>query len=232
MGPIEIGFISLIVIVALIYSGVYIPVALGLVSFLGVWILRGDHELAIKLLANAVSDSVKEYTFATVPMFTMMGLVVSKIGIGTDIYTVANQAFRRIRGGLGIATVAANAVFASVTGSSIASASVFTRVSVPEMVRFDYTRRFAVGVVAGSSVLGMLIPPSVMLIIYSFVAEQSVGQMFIAGIIPGLLLTAAYAVAIMLMATFFLGFVGKGGATGSVGLVDDAEPLMTFTEMF
>ena len=232
MGPIEIGFISLIVIVALIYSGVYIPVALGLVSFLGVWILRGDHELAIKLLANAVSDSVKEYTFATVPMFTMMGLVVSKIGIGTDIYTVANQAFRRIRGGLGIATVAANAVFASVTGSSIASASVFTRVSVPEMVRFDYTRRFAVGVVAGSSVLGMLIPPSVMLIIYSFVAEQSVGQMFIAGIIPGLLLTAAYAVAIILMATFFLGFVGKGGATGSVGLADDAEPLMSITEMF
>ncbi len=232
MGPIEIGFVSLVVIVFLIYSGVYIPVALGMISFLGVWFIKEDYDIALKLLGIAVSDSVAEYTFATVPMFTMMGLVVSKIGIGGDIYTVANQAFRRVRGGLGIATVAANAVFASVTGSSIASASVFTRVSVPEMVKFDYTRRFAVGVVAGSSVLGMLIPPSVMLIIYSFVAEQSVGQMFIAGIIPGLLLTAAYAIGIMLMATFALGFVGKGGLSGQELVAGDRDDLMSFTEMF
>ncbi len=232
MGPIEIGFVSLVIIILLIYSGVYIPVALGMVSFVGVWIIKEDYDIALKLLAIAVSDSVAEYTFATVPMFTMMGLVVSKIGIGTDIYAVANQAFRRIRGGLGIATVAANAIFASVTGSSIASASVFTRVSVPEMVKFDYTRRFAVGVVAGSSVLGMLIPPSVMLIIYSFVAEQSVGQMFIAGIIPGLLLTLAYAVGIVLMATFALGFVGKGGLSANQNVNGESQKLMSFTELF
>lgn len=232
MGPIEIGFVSLVIIIVLIYSGVYIPVALGMVSFVGVWIIKDDYDIALKLLGIAVSDSVAEYTFATVPMFTMMGLVVSKIGIGADIYTVANQAFRRIRGGLGIATVAANAVFASVTGSSIASASVFTRVSVPEMVKFNYTRRFAVGVVAGSSVLGMLIPPSVMLIIYSFVAEQSVGQMFIAGIIPGILLTLAYAVGIVLMATFALGFVGEGGLGANANVNDDTPELMSFTAMF
>lgn len=232
MGPIEIGFVSLVVIILLIYSGVYIPVALGMVSFVGVWIIKDDYDIALKLLGIAVSDSVAEYTFATVPMFTMMGLVVSKIGIGADIYTVANQAFRRIRGGLGIATVAANAVFASVTGSSIASASVFTRVSVPEMLKFNYTRRFAVGVVAGSSVLGMLIPPSVMLIIYSFVAEQSVGQMFIAGIIPGILLTLAYAVGIVLMATFALGFVGEGGLGANANVNDDTPELMSFTAMF
>ena len=126
----------------------------------------------------------------------MMGLIVGKAGIGTDIYEVFQHLFRRIRGGLGVATVVSNAAFAAVTGSSIASASVFTRVSVPEMIRYDYGRRFAVGVVAGSSVLGMLIPPSVMLIIYAFVAEQSVGAMFLAGVVPGLLLSAAYIAAI------------------------------------
>ena len=149
-----------------------------------------------------------EYEFATIPLFTFMGLLVSKAGLGTDVYEVTNQAFRRIRGGIGMATVGANALFAAVTGSSIASASVFTRISVPEMLKLDYNPRFAVGVVAGSSVLGMIIPPSAMLIIYSFVAEVSVGDMFIAGIIPGLLLAAAYIIAIFLMAAFTPDFVG------------------------
>ena len=95
-----------------------------------------------------------------------------------------------------MATVGANAVFAAVTGSSIASASVFTKVSVPQMIAQHYNLRFAVGVVAGSSVLGMIIPPSAMLIIYSFVAEQSVGDMFLAGVIPGIMLACAYVSAI------------------------------------
>ena len=137
-----------------------------------------------------------------------MGLIVSKTGIGKDVYEVANFAFYRIRGGLGIATVAANAIFASITGSSIASASVFTRVAVPEMRRFGYNTRFTVGVVAGSSVLGMLIPPSAMLIIYAIVTEQSVGHMFIAGIIPGILLSIAYAILILVLAYLAPAFVG------------------------
>ncbi len=119
-----------------------------------------------------------------------------------------NRAFRKITGGIGMATVGANAVFAAVTGSSIASASVFTRISVPEMLRFNYNPRFAVGVVAGSSVLGMIIPPSAMLIIYSFVAEQSVGDMFLAGIVPGIILAATYIVAIFVMGRLTPGFVG------------------------
>lgn len=229
MDPIQVGFFSLITIVVLIYAGLYVPIALLLVSFISVWLIKADFELAINLLSTATGHSVTEYTFATVPMFTMMGLIVSRIGIGTDIYVVANQAFRRVRGGLGIATVAANAIFASVTGSSIASASVFTRVSVPEMVKFNYTRRFAVGVVAGSSVLGMLIPPSVMLIIYAFVAEQSVGQMFIAGIIPGLLLAAAFAFAIFLMTFLMPKFIGEGAC--DISSDNDGEPLMGFLQL-
>jgi len=208
MTGVEIAIGSIALIVSLIYCGLYIPIALGVVSFIGVWVLLSNPQLAINLLNISVSDSITEYAFATVPLFTFMGLLVSKAGIGKDMYEVMNDAFRRVRGGLGMATVAANAVFAAVTGSSIASASVFTRVSVPEMLRYKYNPRFAVGVVAGSSVLGMLIPPSAMLIIYSFVAEQSVGQMFMAGVVPGILLSLAFIVAIMIMARVTPKFVG------------------------
>jgi len=208
MSPLEIGFASVTAIVVLIYLGVYIPIALGVVSFVSIWLMRDNFTLAMNLLKIALSDSVMEYTFATVPLFTFMGLVVSKAGLGSDIYDVMNAGFRRVRGGIGMATVGANAVFAAVTGSSIASASVFSSVAVPQMLRLDYNPRFAVGVVAGSSVLGMIIPPSAMLIIYSFVAEQSVGEMFLAGVIPGLLLAIAYIGAIWFAGRFVPSFVG------------------------
>jgi len=208
MSPVEIGIVSIVAIVVLIYLGLYISVALALVSFVGIWLMRDNFQLAMNLLKIAVADSVTEYAFATVPLFTFMGLLVSKAGLGADIYEVMNDAFRRVKGGIGMATVGANAVFAAVTGSSIASASVFTRVSVPEMLRFSYNPRFAVGVVAGSSVLGMIIPPSAMLIIYSIVAEQSIGQMFLAGVVPGILLALAYIVAIVAMGRLTPGFVG------------------------
>ncbi len=208
MSPVEIGAISVIAIVVLIYLGLHIPIALGMVSFVTIWIVTDRPILAVNLVRQAIGDSVTEYEFATIPLFTFMGLLVSKAGIGREIYQVMNQMFRRVRGGVGMATVGANGVFAAVTGSSIASASVFTRISVPEMLSLNYNPRFAVGVVAGSSVLGMIIPPSAMLIIYSFVSEQSVGDMFIAGIVPGLVLVAAYIIAIVLMARFTPGFIG------------------------
>ncbi|KNG94937.1 TRAP transporter large permease [Pseudaestuariivita atlantica] len=208
MSPVEIGLLSIVAIVVLIYLGVYIPIALGVVSFVAIWIMRDNIDLSFALLKIAIGDSAMEYTFATIPLFTFMGLIVSKAGLGADIYSVMNQGFRRITGGIGMATVGANAVFAAVTGSSIASASVFSKMSVPEMLRHRYNPRFAVGVVAGSSVLGMIIPPSAMLIIYSFVAEQSVGEMFLAGVVPGILLAVAYVVAIWLMGRFTPAFVG------------------------
>lgn len=207
MTPIEIGIVTVVAIVVLIYLGVYIPIALGVVSFVAIWLMRDNFDLALNLLKIAVSDSVMEYTFATVPLFTFMGLIVSKAGLGADIYDVMSSGFRRVKGGIGMATVGANAVFAAVTGSSIASASVFAKVSVPQMLAHDYNPRFAVGVVAGSSVLGMIIPPSAMLIIYSFVAEQSVGEMFLAGIVPGLMLAAAYVAAIWAMGRLTPGFI-------------------------
>lgn len=218
MSPLEIGMASVVAIVVLIYLGMYIPIALGVVSFVSIWLMRDNFDLAMNLLKVAAGDSVMEYTFATVPLFTFMGLVVSKAGLGADVYDVMSSGFRRVKGGIGMATVGANAVFAAVTGSSIASASVFSKVSVPQMMKYDYNPRFAVGVVAGSSVLGMIIPPSAMLIIYSFVAEQSVGEMFLAGVIPGLMLAAAYVGAIWVMGRFFPKFVGGRPA-------EDFEPL-------
>ncbi len=223
MGPVEIGITSIILVVVLIYCGLYVPIALGMVSVMGVWLMRDRFDIAINLLTVSVGDAVSDYNFATIPLFMMMGLLVSKANIGRDVYDVANDAFRRIRGGLGMATVAANALFASVTGSSIASASVFTRVSMPEMRRLNYGRRFSVGVVAGSSVLGMLIPPSVMMIIYAFVAEQSVGHMFLAGLIPGVLLAVCFCLGIVLMAHFTPGFVGGAQA-------DNVAPQLSFTQ--
>ena len=222
MTEIQVGLFSVGLILLLIYSGLYIPVALGLVSFIGVWILRGDIEVPISLLSLAAADTIAEPTFAVVPLFALMGLLISEAGVGRDIYDVSNYIFRRLKGGLGIATVVANAIFASITGSSIASASVFTKVSIPEMKRFGYTPRFTVGVVAGSSVLGMLIPPSVMLILYAIITEQSVGHMFIAGVIPGLLLAMAFGIAILSMATFLPKMV-MSDAPGETG---DDEPVL------
>ncbi len=211
MSGMMVGLLSVLIILVLIYAGMYVPVALGLVSFISVWLLRDSFEAPVYLVTLAASNGLEDYIFGVIPLFVLMGLLVSRCELGRDVYEVANYALRRVRGGLGVATVVANAIFAAITGVSIASAAVFTQVAVPEMMRFGYSPRFAVGVVAGSSVLGMLIPPSVMLIIYAIVAEQSVADMFTAGIIPGLLLATAYIGAIVVMAIWFPNYTGGQG---------------------
>ncbi|HYP85543.1 TRAP transporter large permease subunit [Variovorax sp.] len=207
MSNVVIAFGSLAAMLVLIYAGMHVAITLGLLSFVGVWLIRGDVEVAANLLAQAASDAIASHIFGVVPLFVLTGFLVAHADVGKDAFEVANQAFRRIRGGLGIATVAANAVFAAITGISIASAAVFTRVAVPQMLRFGYQPKFAVGVVAGSSVLGMLIPPSLLMILYGFLADQSVGDLFTAGIVPGLLLALAFAVTIVLMAHLRPGMV-------------------------
>ncbi len=220
MTGLEIGLLSVVVILVLIYSGMYVPVALGLVSFVSVWYLRGSLEAPVYLLTIAASSGLEDYIYGVIPLFVLMGLLVSQCELGRDIYEVSNYLLRKVKGGLGVATVAANTAFAAITGVSIASASVFARVSVPEMVRFGYNPRFAVGVVAGSSVLGMLIPPSVMLIIYAIITELSVADMFKAGIVPGLILAAIYIVAIVSAAVFFPNYIGgQSNSDGAPELV-------------
>lgn len=213
MDGISIGLVSVACMLVLIYAGMHVGVALTLLSFIGVWIIRGDAGIASNLLALAANDVIADYIFGVVPLFVLMGLLVSVADIGKDTFEVANQIFRRLRGGLGIATVAANAVFAAITGISIASAAVFTKVAVPEMLRHGYSQRFSVGVVAGSSVLGMLIPPSLLLILYGILTEKSVGDLFIAGIIPGIVLSLAYIAGILLMGKYWPEFVGGSART-------------------
>ncbi len=200
MTPFDIGLASFGVMVALVYLGFWVPFALMLASYGGVWMIKGSPVLAGKLLALAASETISSYFFGVVPLFVLMGYIVSVTGMGKDAFDVANHLFRRLRGGLGIGTVGANAIFAAITGISIASAAVFTRIAVPEMRRHGYSKRFAVGVVAGSSVLGMLIPPSLLLILYGLLTEQSVGDLFIAGVLPGLLLAGIFALGIYLTA--------------------------------
>ncbi|MFC4671372.1 TRAP transporter large permease [Seohaeicola nanhaiensis] len=208
MTPFEIGLLSLAGMGAAVMLGLFVPIALIAASYLGVWAIKGSPLLASKLLALSANDSISSYFFGVVPLFVLMGFIVSEAGFGRDAFDVANALFRKLRGGLGVGTVGANAIFAAITGISIASAAVFTRIAVPQMIRHGYTPRFAVGVVAGSSVLGMLIPPSLLLILFGILSEQSIGDLFLAGVGPGLLLAVAYALGIVAMAIWWPGFVG------------------------
>ncbi len=205
----QIGILSILCMLILIYAGMPIGIALIVLGFCGIWMMKGNTIIAERMLPQAGAEYMKNYFFGVVPLFVLMGLLVSASDVGRETFQVARWALRRVRGGLGIATVAANAVFAAITGSSIASAAVFTRVATPEMMAQGYTARFSVGVVAGSSVLGMLIPPSLLLIVYGFLAEQSVGILFIAAVVPGLILSAAFALLILAMATWRPQWIGN-----------------------
>lgn len=207
MTTMAIGLVLIVALVAMVVLGMQIAVALFSVGFVGIWLIRDNIDLAFRLLSITAYNGIADYLFATIPLFVLMGLLVSASNVGRDTFEVAEALLRRLLGGLGVATVAANTVFAAVTGVSIASAAVFTRVAVPEMVRHGYRTAFSAGTVAGSSVLGMLIPPSLLLIIYGVLAEVSIGRMFVAGVIPGLMLALGFVGMIMLLAWLRPSFV-------------------------
>ncbi|MDE0796454.1 MAG: TRAP transporter large permease [Alphaproteobacteria bacterium] len=230
MEAFEIALLSVVAMLLFIYLGMHIAVTLALVSFVGAWIIKGSTVVAVNLLWISAHQTVNNFVFAVIPLFVLMGFLVSAAGMGRDAYDIGQLMLRRVRGGLGMATVVANAIFAAITGVSVASASVFSKIAVPEMERHGYTGRFAVGTVAGSSVLGMLIPPSVLLIIYALIVEESVGDLFIAGIGPGILLTLVYCGTIYLMARFLPKMVfasGKFSDQTAVADDGDADPEIT-----
>jgi tripartite ATP-independent transporter DctM subunit len=213
-GPRLVGVAMIALLLALIVLGVPIAFSLLLTGFLGIGIVREDFGVARLTLSLAAEGTVSEYVFASVPLFVLMGLFVNVSDIGRDAFRAAQLIFGWIRGGLGVATIAANAVFAAITGISIASAAIFSKIAVPEMIRAGYTPKFAVGLTAGSSLLGMLIPPSILFIIYGVIAEVSIGALFRAAVIPGILLAVAFAVGTVLMATFMPDYVGRPGRAG------------------
>jgi len=206
--PRTVGIAMIALVVVLIVLGLPIAFALLLTGFLGLALIKHDVIIAARTLALAADGTVSDYVFATVPLFVLMGLFVNVSDVGRDAFRAAQRIFGGVYGGLGVATVAANAVFAAITGISIAAAAIFTKIAVPEMVRQGYTPKFAVGLTAGSSLLGMLIPPSLLLIIYGVLAEVSIGALFLAAVLPGILLAVAFAVGVVLMAWLAPGFVG------------------------
>ena len=216
LSNLQVGMLGVACMVVLILGGLPIGIVMIVTSFAGIWLIRGDPGLGVRTLSQSSTEYLNNYFFGVVPLYVLMGLLVSVSDVGKDTFDIARWLLRRVRGGLGVATVAANAVFAAVTGSSIASAAVFTKIAAPEMLRHGYTPRFSVGVVAGSSVLGMLIPPSLLFIVYGFLAEESVGALFLAGIVPGLVLATAFSIMIVLIAIFWPSQVG-GTAVGGEG---------------
>ena len=208
MTEIQIGLMLIGAMVLVVLAGLQVAIALYCLSFIGIWLMRDNFELASRMLGIAAYSGIQEIVFSSIPLFVLMGMFVAYAGLGKDIFDVAAWLLRKIAGGLGIAVVAANAVFAAVTGISIASAAVFTRVAVPELLKHGYTPTLAVGTVAGSSILGMLIPPSVLFILFGILAEESIGKLFIAGLIPGLLMALAFAIGIVIMVTRFKRFAG------------------------
>ncbi|XHC10645.1 TRAP transporter large permease subunit [Labrenzia sp. ac12] len=226
MTTLTIGFLLVGALIVLVLLGMQIAYALFLVAFAGIWIIRNNIDLAFRMLELTVYSGIADYLFATIPLFVLMGLLVSVSNVGRDTFEVAEELLRRVICGLGVATVAANTIFAAVTGVSIASAAVFTRVAVPEMERHGYRPAFAAGTVAGSSVLGMLIPPSLLLIIYGVLAEVSIGGMFIAGIVPGLMLAGGFVTMLVAVTVLFPGFVLTDPAAAKERRRDNAiEPM-------
>jgi tripartite ATP-independent transporter DctM subunit len=202
MDPLTISIISVAFVFFFILMGVHIGVSLATVSVLGIWAITGKASVAINILQTTSYSAVMDYMFAVIPLFVLMGLFSTQSGATKELFDSAQFFLGRLRGGIGIATVLANAVFAAITGVSVASAAVFSKIAFPEMERLQYDRKFGLGIIAGSAILGMLIPPSILMIIYGVLTEQSIGKLFIAGIVPGLVVTGVISLGIWSMIGF------------------------------
>jgi len=162
--PVEI-LVLLGALFVMVFAGVHIAVALGMASCIGIFLMQGDLVVVRNFIANTVYEALRDYVFAVIPLFMLMGDFLAKCGAAKDLFALINRLSRWMPGRLAIATVLANAVFAFVTGVSIAAAAAFSRIAYPEMKRHGYDRQFSVGCIAGSACLGMLIPPSVLMIV-------------------------------------------------------------------
>lgn len=196
----DIALYMLGLLIGLILLGVHIGVAFAVCSALGVWLMLGSVEAALAILGNTAYEAVRKDVFAVIPLFVLMGDFIARSGAAADLYRICDRVLRRVPGRLAIATIAGNTVFAAVTGVSIAAAAAFSRIAYPEMKKHGYKQSFALGAVAGSACLGMLIPPSVLLIVWAILTEMSVGALFVAGVLPGVLLALLFAAYVIISA--------------------------------
>ncbi|MAK12602.1 MAG: TRAP transporter large permease [alpha proteobacterium HIMB114] len=232
MGGLEFALSIIFILLLLILLSVPIVLALGVTSFFGLAYLVGNFDIAVSLLANTAYEAIRNYVFAVIPLFVLMGELISKSGAAKDLYVLINNSLKRIPGRLTLATVIGNAIFGAVTGVSIASAAAFSRIAYPEMISQGYNKTVSLGSIAGSASLGMLIPPSILLIVWGVIAEISIGKLFVAGVIPGILLALMFGIFLVIFAIIKPGYFGgindqnntinkssKSEIIGSVGVV-------------
>jgi C4-dicarboxylate transporter, DctM subunit len=195
MNEITIGIVGLGVLLLLFATGIELGFAMALVGFAGFALLKGV-PVAMNLLGRDVFDVITNYGYTVFPLFILMGQIGFNAGVAVRLYGAAHKFIGHIPGGLAMATVLGATGFKAICGSSAATSATFASVAIPEMDRYGYDRRLSTGIVATVGTLGVIIPPSVVLIIYGILTEQSIGQLFLAGIIPGLII-----------ALFFLGII-------------------------
>jgi len=196
--PILLGVIAISAM--LIIGALGIPVAFSMmaVGIAGMWYVGGFVFMA-STLKTLPYQVVSEYSFAVIPMFILMGALASTAGITTELYSFANRLFGRVRGGLLMATTVASAIFAAISGSTVVNATVFTRIALPEMLRFGYDRGISAGCIAAAGTFAALIPPSISLVIVAILTEASIGSLLIAGVLPGILTAVIYILGIAII---------------------------------
>jgi len=191
MSPEIIGLIGIIVMLALLGTGMWIGLAMSLVGIMGVVIMKGWGQ-ALSMAGSIPYQNIAFYQMSVVPMFVFMGMIVGQSGIGADLYYTAHKLVGQFRGGLASATVVACALIAAITGNTTSGIIVMSKVALPEMRKYKYDEALSVGSIAASATMGILIPPSVAFVLYGILTEQSVGTLFIAGIVPGVLQAVFY----------------------------------------
>lgn len=196
MSLIGIAIVFIALLFVLFAIGFEIGFAMCLIGFLG-FAYTVDLQAALNLLSNNVFEVFASYGFTVIPLFILMGQIAFQAGISHRLFDTAYRFVGHVPGGLAVATVAGAAAFGTITGSAPATAATFTGVAVPEMDRYGYSKELSTGTVAAAGILGAFIPPSIFLIIYGIIAEQSIGRLFLASIIPGLLITCSFAVTIL-----------------------------------
>lgn len=221
MADLTIGVLAVVLLFGMVIGGVPIAISLIATSLLAMYLMSGSIDQTALLASNTAIGGVRDYVFAVIPLFILMGGFMSHSPAARYLYDVALLATRRMIGGLASATVFANGVFGAVTGVSVASAAIFARIAVPEMLDRGYDKKLALGAVAGSSVLGMLIPPSLLMILYGILANVSIGSLFIAGIVPGIVLSLMYVLTITLIGLARPAMVGRAPVAQRV-----AEPVL------
>jgi tripartite ATP-independent transporter DctM subunit len=204
-----VGLLGIAVLLLFLFSGMWLGFAMGFVGFLGLVYVSG-FEGAVKVLATIPYSTTAFYPISALPLFVLMGVVVGAAGLSTDLYDTAHKWFGRLPGGLAISTVFASGGFAAITGSSAAAVVTIGSVALPEMKKFNYDPRLATGTVAAGGTLGILIPPSLGFILYAILTEESIGRLFMAGIIPGILEVIFYTVTILLLCRINPGYGPRG----------------------